>query len=147
MKRSKFVPAKLSPKTKALLGVGLLTSAGVATYMLLNAKPAAAATPGPIGIDSSMANGTPIPVSVGQTVTFSLPLAAGQSWQAALTDPSNVLGTGTPTTQTTSSGESDTFLVAAAGTVQIGYQLYNDSGTSAVASGAPLNFTLIAAPT
>jgi hypothetical protein len=135
----------ISPKTRTLLGVGLLAGAGVAAYTLLSSKPAAAAL-GPIGIDPAMAGQT-IPVSVGQTVTFSLPLAAGQSWQATLTDPSNVLGTGAPTTQTTSSGESDTYLVAAAGTAQVSYQLFNGSGTSATASGSPLNFTLIAAPT
>lgn len=107
------------------VGVGLLALGGYALYKLAAPAQAATQTGQAINFDPNDAN-TVTPVAVGDTVTFSMPLEAGQSYQVVMTGDSTL--SNTPTKQSiTSSGESDTYSVVAAGSTTVSYQLYDAS--------------------
>lgn len=121
-----------------LIGVALLGVGGVALYAMSGAM-APAGSPNNVGFTPADAN-TTTPVKVGNTCTFTLPLSSGQSWQAVMSGDS-VLSSTPTSSQTTSTAQIDVYTVVAAGSAQIGYQLY-DSSNNAV--GTPLDFQLTA---
>lgn len=120
-----------------LLGVTLLVVAASAAKALYSSSQAQANVVGFTPADTN----TTTPVSVGNILSFALPLsAAGQSWQAVLNDPSNVIGVN-PTTLMVGSQETDNYRVIGPGSATVGYQLFDVSNN---AVGSPLKFEITA---
>jgi hypothetical protein len=120
-----------------LIGTALLGVGGVALYAMSQSMSTGGGS-NAVSFTPADAN-TTTPVKVGNTVTFSLPLSSGQSWQAVVSGDSIL--SATPTTQTSSTGQSDTYTVIAAGSAQVGYQLFDSSNNPV---GSPLDFQLTA---
>lgn len=124
-----------------VVGVGLLALGAYALYKLSSVVhlPSSSTAGQAIGFTPADVN-TLTPVAIGDSVTFSLPQSAGQTWQAVMSG--DAILSSTPTTQTSSSGVSETYTVVGAGQATVAYQLMDASGNP---SGTPLDFELTTA--
>jgi len=125
--------------TDVVVGVGLFALGAYALYRLSSVvhTQSSSTTTGPaVSVTPDDANKV-TSVTVGGTVTFSLPQTAGESWQSVMSG--TAILSATPATQTSSSGVSETYTVVAPGSATVAYQLLDASGNP---SGAPLDFQL-----
>lgn len=129
------------PNTRVLVigSIMVATAVGIAALFLTQKASASSTTTTLYSLDPAMTGGT-THVKVGDKIMVSLP-TTGETWSAIDTGDS-VLSAAT--TQASSSGESDTYTVQAAGTTVLTYRPTFANGTNSSSGASDLTFTIVA---